>query len=161
MGIMPKKPLLQQLDLPGTWPLYGKMLSIHADNAREFKGKMLEKACDDNGIISVLRPVKKPRYGAYIERMIGNVSREMQKKSGATQNRPDKNRNYDAVDGACYTLAELECELVDWIVNNYHVRKHFELNTTPLQRYKEGIMGDGKNPGAGLPPMPANPEAEA
>ena len=158
MGIMPKKPLLQKLGLPGTWPIYGKMTSMHADNAREFKGNTLKLACKDHGIIPVLRPVKNPKYGAYIERMIGNVALEMSKKLGATQNRPDKGRDYDAVKGARYTLAELECELVDWIVNNYHVRKHSELNTTPLRRYMEGVMGNGKNPGAGLPPMPADPE---
>jgi putative transposase len=158
MGIMPKKPLLQQLDLPGTWPIYGKMGSIHADNAREFKGRMLEKACDDHNIISVLRPVKVPEYGAYIERAIGNIAREMQKKKGATQRRPGINEDYDSVAGAVFTLSELESELVDWIVNSYHINKHSELNTTPLRRYTEGIMGDGKSPGSGLPPLPANPE---
>ena len=158
MGIMPKKPLLQQLGLPGRWPIYGKMNSVHADNAREFKGKTLELACEENNITSVLRPLKKARYGAYIERMIGNISQEMQKKVGATQNHADKHRDYDPVKGAGYTLAELECDLVDWIVNSYHVAKHSELNTTPLQKYMEGIMGDGKNPGAGLPPIPADPE---
>lgn len=158
MAIMPKKPLLQKLGLPSTWPIYGKMTSVHADNAREFKGSTLKLACEDNKIIPVFRPLKKPRYGAYIERMIGNISLEMKKKLGATQNRPDKTKDYDPVEGARYTLAELEAEIVDWIVNNYHVRKHSELNTTPLRRYMEGVMGNGKNPGAGLPPMPADPE---
>ncbi|HQQ63868.1 MAG TPA: Mu transposase C-terminal domain-containing protein [Pseudomonadales bacterium] len=158
MGIMPKKNLLQTLNIPGTWPIYGKMESIHADNAREFKGKTLKLACDEHKIISVLRPVKDPKYGAYIERAIGNISREMQKKKGATQSRPWKNDDYDAVNSAVYTLSELEHELVDWIVNCYHTRKHSALNTTPLQRYKIGIMGDGKIPGCGLPPIPQDTE---
>lgn len=158
MGMMPKKALLQQLGLPGTWPIYGKVGSVHADNAREFKGKMLELACKEHQIISVFRTLKEPRYGAYIERCIGNVSREMQKKQGATQRKPDLNRDYDSVKDAVYTLAELEKDIVDWIVNSYHVSKHRELNTTPLRRYQEGIMGDGKHPGSGLPPIPTDPE---
>lgn len=158
MGMMPKKPLLQQLGLPGTWPIYGKMGSIHADNAREFKGHMLELALREHKIISVFRTLKEPRYGAYIERAIGNIAREMQKKRGATQRKPGINQDYDAVENAVYTLSELERELVDWIVNSYHASKHSELETTPLRRYQEGILGDGKRPGSGLPLIPRNPE---
>jgi putative transposase len=158
LAIMPKKPLLQQLGLPGEWPVFGKMKSIHADNAREFKGKMLEVACNEHKIISVLRPLKRPEYGAYIERSIGNIAREMQKKEGATQRKPGINEDYDARANSIYTLAELEVELVDWIVNRYHVQKHSELNTTPLRRYTQGIMGDDKTPGIGLPSVPTDQE---
>lgn len=158
MGMLPKTDLLAKLSLPGRWPVYGKFRKVLADNAKEFKGTLLQRACEENGIDLQLRPVKTPRYGAYIEAMVGNVNRELHKKRGTTHRSPDISPDYDSSDKSAYTLAVLECEIVDWIVNSYQVTRHSSLNTTPLHKWEQGLLGDAKNPGIGLPPLPVNPE---
>jgi putative transposase len=158
MAMMPKRDLLARLDLPGRWPVYGKFRKVKADNAREFKGSMLTRACDEHNIDLELRPVKTPHYGAYIERMVGNVNRELHKKRGTTHRAPDVSPDYDSSAKAIYTLAELEAEVVDWIVNQYHVSRHSGLNCTPLRKWEQGLLGDNKTPGVGLPLIPIDTE---
>lgn len=158
MGMTKKSDLLATLDLPGRWPVYGKFRKVKFDNAKEFKGKMLERGCDEHHIDLELRPVKVPHYGAYIERMVGNVNKELHKKLGTTHRSPDVSPDYDSSKKAVYTLAELEKEIVDWIVNKHHVSPHSSLSTTPLRKWELGLLGDAKHPGVGLPPMPADPE---
>jgi putative transposase len=158
MAIMPKQELLTQLGLPGQWPVFGKMRKIHADNAREFKGHLLQHACEENNLDLQLRPVKTPRYGAYIEAMVGNVNKQLHSKRGTTHRTPSISPDYDSSGKAIYTLAALECEIVDWIVNNYHVNRHSALETTPLRKWQLGLLGDAKTPGIGLPVLPANRE---
>lgn len=158
MGMMPKRDLLTTLDLPGRWPVYGKFRKVFLDNAKEFKGAVLQRACEEHQIDLQLRPVKTPRYGAYIEAMVGNVNKQLHKRRGTTHRSPDTSPDYDSSDKAVYTLAALECEIVDWIVNSYHVNRHSSLNTTPLHKWEQGLLGDSKTPGVGLPPIPVNPE---
>lgn len=158
MGMMPKRDLLAKLDLPGRWPVYGKFRKVFADNAKEFKGTLLQRACDEHNIDLQLRPVKTPKYGAYIEAMVGNVNKQLHKKRGTTHRAPDVSPDYDSSKKAVYTLASLEIDIVDWIVNKYQVDLHSSLNTTPLHKWEQGLLGDAKTPGVGLPPMPTNTE---
>jgi putative transposase len=143
MSMMRKTKILETLKLPGSWPVYGQMKMVHADNAREFKGKVLELALDEHRIGKDLRPLTKPEYGAHIERLIGNVNREMRNKNGATQNKPGLNPDYDPIKNATLTLSELELEIVDWIVNIYHVRLHTGIQTTPLKKWNDGVASVG------------------
>ncbi|MBI5791883.1 MAG: DDE-type integrase/transposase/recombinase [Rhodocyclales bacterium] len=158
MGMMPKRDLLAELGLPGRWPVFGKIRKIFADNAKEFKGSVLQRACEEHQIDLQLRPVKTPKYGAYIESMVGNVNKQLHKKPGTVHRSPNVSPDYDSSAEAAYTLATLECEIVDWIVNRYHVSVHSSLNTTPLKKWERGLLGDSKAAGIGLPPIPANPE---
>lgn len=158
MAMMRKDELLTKLGLTGSWPVFGKMRKVHADNAKEFKGKMLLAACDEHHIDLQLRPIKTPRYGGHIERMIGNVNREMHKKRGTTHSNPRVSPDYDSDADAIHTLSEIEIDLVDWIVNDYHVNFHSGIKTTPLRRWTEGLRGSRTHPGIGLPDIPTNPE---
>lgn len=158
MGMMPKRDLLTKLGLPGRWPVFGKYRKVFSDNANEFKGALLRRACEEHNIDLQLRPFKKPRYGAYIESMVGNVNKQLHKKRGTTHRAPDISPDYDSSEKSVYTLAALELEIVDWIVNSYHVNLHSSLNTTPLRKWELGLLGDANNPGVGLPPIPLNPE---
>lgn len=158
MAMMPKQPLLAKLDLPGRWPVYGKFRRVHSDNAKEFKGALLQRACDEHNIDLTLRRRKTPRYGAYIERMVGNVNRELHKKPGTTHQSPGISPDYDSSKKAAFTLDVLECEIVDWIVNYYHVNVHSALSGTPLHLWEAGLLGDRDRPGVGLPPLPLDPE---
>jgi putative transposase len=158
MAICPKNELLTRLDLPGEWPVQGKMRKIHTDNAKEFKGHLLQRGCAENRIDLELRPKKRPHYGAYIERMVGNVNRMIHRLPGTTHESPKTSPDYDPAEESAYTMATLEKEIVDWIVNRYHVQKHSELNTTPISKYERGLLGDRNTPGVGLPPVPVDRE---
>nr|WP_279196389.1 transposase family protein [Ralstonia mannitolilytica] len=65
------------------WPFRGPIDVLHMDNAKEFRGKMLAVATREYHIDIHLRPVKQPRYGAHIERLMGTVSEELKELKGA------------------------------------------------------------------------------
>lgn len=44
-AMLPKRGVLARLGVPGEWPVWGKIGTVHADNAREFKGEVLKRAC--------------------------------------------------------------------------------------------------------------------
>lgn len=158
MGMLPKKDYLGSLGVSGQWPVQGKIRKIHCDNAKEFRGETLRFGCREHGINLELRPVKKPRYGAHIERMVGNVNAMLRKKPGTTFSNPQQRGTYESRKKSAYTLAEIEVEVADWIVNHYHVSKHRELKMPPLNAWDQNIMGTATTLGAGLPIQIADPE---
>lgn len=158
MGMLPKKDYLGSLGLSGEWPVQGKIRKIHCDNAKEFRGEALRYGCREHVIDLDLRPVKQPRYGGHIERMVGNVNAMLRKKPGTTFSNPQKRGNYDSRKKSAYTLQEIEVEVADWIVNHYHVSKHSALKMPPRNAWESAIMGSPTKPAAGLPILIADPE---
>lgn len=150
-AILPKEKRLAELGLGDVdWPCWGVMGSLHFDNAREFRGKMLQAACDEYTIDLHLRPVKKPHYGAHIERLMGTVSEELKSIPGATFSGPKEKGEYDAEGNAIMTLDELERWLILFLAE-YHHRPHAGIGMSPLQKYREGLLGTKGKPGRGLP----------
>jgi putative transposase len=91
--------------------------------------------------------------------MIGNVNAMLHKKPGTTFSNPKHRGTYDSKGKASYTLHEAEQEIVDWIVNQYHQKKHSALTMPPIKKWELGIHGDGKSQiGVGLPQPPADPD---
>ena len=151
-SILPKEAWMLQLGVKGSWPLWGKMQTIHADNAGEFRGKMLKKACEEYGLDLTWRPVKKPRYGAHIERLLGNFNSSIHDLEGSTYSNPKEKGNYDPEKDASMSLSEFERWLAELIINRYHLDKHRGLGGfPPISRYEEGIFGNKEIPGIGLP----------
>ena len=151
-AILPKETWLERKGLRDVeWNFYGVMDTLHMDNAREFKGNMLRMAAKEYDIDLHLRPVKRPHYGAHIERLMGTVSEELKVLPGATFANPKQKGVYDAEGNANMTFDELE----EWLIHlfhHYHVRVHSELGTTPLEMWKMGILGGkGGKVGRGLP----------
>jgi putative transposase len=151
-AIMPKEKWLSRLGVSTTadWPFWGVMGILHMDNAREFRGDMLKVACNEYDIDLHLRPVKKPRYGAHIERLMGTVSEGLKTVKGATFSGPDEKGVYDAEGNACMTFGELEKWLVLFFAR-YHRKVHAGIGTTPLTKWREGLLGTKGTPGRGLP----------
>jgi putative transposase len=157
--MLPKNDWLDQRPTNGgKWPFFGTMDALHCDNAREFRGDMLSVACNEYDIDLILRPVKKPRYGAHIERLMGTVSEALKSLKGATFSGPEERGEYDADGNACLTLEELEKWLI-LMFTNYHCNVvHSGIGTTPEQRWREGLMGNKILPRRGLQPPPADTE---
>ncbi|PTQ92278.1 putative transposase [Mucilaginibacter yixingensis] len=148
-AILPKELWLSRLDVPGKWPCHGVMRSLYMDNAREFRGRSLERSCQEYGIEINFRPVTKPHYGGHIERLMGTVLREIHALPGTTFSNIKDRKHYDSEGKACFTLTELEKWVADFIVGVYHQRKHSGIGTTPLARYNEGISGNLHQIGVG------------
>jgi putative transposase len=143
-AILAKELWLTDLDVKGSWPCSGLMRSIYLDNAKEFHGLMLERACQEYGIEINFRPVTKPHYGGHIERLLGTILGELHALPGTTFSNIKDRRYYDPEGKACFTLKELEQWLATFIVGVYHQREHTALRETPLARYNAGISGSGQ-----------------
>ena len=60
------------------------MSTVHADNAKEFRGTMLRKAYQEYGIHLHWRPVRRPHFGGHIERLLGTLNHEIHNLPGST-----------------------------------------------------------------------------
>lgn len=152
-ALLRKDSLLESIDKPefnAFWPTYGAMDVIHVDNAREFRGDMLKYATKEYNIDLNLRPVKNPRYGAHIERLMGTFSQTLKKVPGATFSGPNEKGEYKAEDCAILTIDELEKWLISEICK-YHTEDHAGIGVCPLQKWDEGIVGTKTQRGRGLP----------
>jgi putative transposase len=124
---------------------------VHADNAREFHGRMLQKAAENYGIEVQWRPMARPHYGGHIERLLGTFNHDIHALPGTTFSNPQARGSYNSDKASALTLSEFERWLTIHIVEIYHQRLHSELGTTPIKRYEEGLFGTAEQPGPGLP----------
>lgn len=150
-AILPKEAWLRRLNVTSVeWPVWGVMGVLHMDNAREFRGDMLKVACRQYDIDMHLRPVKKPRYGAHIERLMGTVTQGLKSIKGATFSGPQEKGEYDAEGNACMTFSEIERWLILFFAK-YHIETHNGIGMSPLRKWREGLLGPKNKPGRGLP----------
>ena len=156
MAILPKDRFLSDLGVPGKWPAYGLMRSVHLDNAKEFRGNVLKRAFDEYAIDLKLRPAKTPHFGGHIERFMGRLADLMHTLPGTTFSSPSKRKGYDAENEATLTLGEVERFITEFIVNVYHCEFHEGIRMTPIDRWSSAIAGDDLMPGMGLPRIPAD-----
>jgi putative transposase len=150
-AVLSKDQWLTRLGLETSWPCWGVMQRIHADNGREFRGNMLQRACKEYSIDLEWRPVKTPHYGAHIERLLGTFNQEIHALPGTTFSSPTLRGEYDSESLAVMTMAEFEKWIVTYITGVYHQREHGSLKTSPLQQYEKGILGTNEMAGRGLP----------
>lgn len=150
-AILVKDHWLAKRDLDVEWPIYGKMQKIHVDNAKEFRGNMLKRACQQHGIILEFRPRGQPNYGPHVERAFRTFMQEVHDIPGTTFSSIKDKLDYDSEGKACMTLSELELWFTVFIVYCYHHRPHRGISdVAPLNIYKEAIFGTREKPGIGL-----------
>lgn len=156
-ALFPKDAWLRSLGLAAdAWPFYGPFGAVHADNAKEFRGLMLQRAAETHGFRIEWRPVKTPEYGAHIERYMGTVQGQMKLQPGATESDVKKRDRRQAEKSAALTLGEYTRQLTRWITGKYHHEKHAELGMPPIERWKQGLAPSAHGPGIGLPPRLGN-----
>jgi putative transposase len=156
-AICPKREYLARLGVGGDWPVWGTMGVVHADNAKEFRGNVLKRACDEYKIDLQWRPVQLPHFGGHIERMMGTMATEIHKLPGTTFSNIKKRKNYDSEKMAAMTLREFERHIVDFIVNIYHERVHSTILMPPKRKWALGVLGTADQPGIGSPAVPRDP----
>lgn len=155
-AILPKEEWLAKHDIHISWPCWGFMRKIYADNAGEFRGDMMKRACKEYGMDLEWRVVKTPRYGAHIESLLGTILEEIHTLPGTTFSNPKERGDYDAEKEAVLTQSQFETWLTNYIVGDYHQREHSALGTSPLNQFEKGIFGSKEKPGTGLPPRVFN-----
>ncbi|WP_241330093.1 helix-turn-helix domain-containing protein [Chryseobacterium arthrosphaerae] len=151
-AILGKETYLHKLGVEGSWGCWGVMETIHVDNAKEFRGIMLKKACENYGINLEFRPVATPHYGGHIERFLGSFSKAVHDLPGTTFSNIQERSTYKSEKHASFTLAEFEKWMVTYIVNVYHKTVHSGIGMTPEEKYIDGIFGNNETKGMGLPP---------
>ncbi|AZB34810.1 helix-turn-helix domain-containing protein [Chryseobacterium bernardetii] len=155
-SILSKESILEKYELDAEWPCWGTMKTLHLDNAKEFRGNMLKKACQNYGINIEHRPVATPHWGGHVERLLGTFSKEIHNLSGSTFSNINERENYNSIEKASLTIGEFEKWLVIYIVNIYHQKKHSGIMMSPLEKFKNGIFGINGEMGTGLPPKLVN-----
>jgi len=161
-GVLRKEQYLNELGIEGKWEIWGipKNLTIHTDNAKEFRSKDFNRFCEEFGISLTYRPRKMPSYGGHIERFMRTLNTEIHNLHGSTFSNPQKKGEYESEKKAIFTLNDLEKWIAHWIVNIYHKKVHSEINMSPEKRFQEGIIGNEHQKGIGLPPIISGQEAE-
>ncbi|WP_324673102.1 helix-turn-helix domain-containing protein [Hymenobacter sp. GOD-10R] len=149
-AILPKELGMRKLDVDGEWPCWGVPRLLHLDNAREFRGNMLQTASKEYGFKLQWRIIGRPEYGGHIERLMGTVLQEIHMLPGTTFSNIKARGRYDSEGKAVLTLHELEVWLTRYFVSIYHQRNHTALGATPLQQFLKGMRGsagaDGVQP---------------
>ncbi len=137
-----KAAYLQRLGLPDVdWPMYGKPIKIHLDNAAEFHSDALKRGCEQHGIKRDYRPKKQPHFGGIIERVIGTAMQMCHELPGTTFSNVQERGKYDSEKRAALTLHELEKWLV-LAISTYHGSFHNTLKLPPASLWKKAIKSE-------------------
>jgi putative transposase len=151
-SILPKDEWLLLHKVDSQWPIWGVPRTIHVDNGADFRSNNFQQSCLAHGINLEFRPVKQPRYGGHIERMLGTVLREIHDLPGTTFSSIKEREGYDAEKHAAMTKSELEEWLVTLICKLYHQRRHSSIGMSPLKKWEIGVFGNMEVQGVGVPP---------
>lgn len=155
-SILPKEDWLLLHNIDSQWPIWGFPRTIHVDNGADFRSKDFRKSCSANQIDLEFRPVKVPRYGGHIERLLGTLLTEIHDLPGTTFSSVKDREGYDSEKHAAMTKSEFEEWLVGHICKVYHQRLHKQIGMSPLRKWEIGIFGNGEIHGIGLPPRPTD-----
>lgn len=149
--ILPKDAILARFGIDTYWPCQGIPGIIHLDNAREFRGNVLKMSCNEYGIELKFRKIKKPEYGAHIERLMGTFMSEVHALPGTTFSNVQDRGEYNSEKEAAMTLEDFEKWLLN-LIRAYHHRPHSELGMPPIQKYLQSLEGNDDQPGIGMLP---------
>lgn len=155
-AVSPKTGWLAEHGTDAEWPVWGFPQKIHVDNAAEFRSDGLRRSCLNHDIDIEFRPVKQPRYGGHIERLLGTLLREIHDLPGTTFASVSQREGYNSDKKAAMTLGEFETWLTNLICRVYHQRTHRTLGSSPLAQWETGIFGNSATAGIGMPPIPGD-----
>jgi putative transposase len=150
-AILTKDEWLDELSVKVDWPCWGKFRKLHCDNAKEFRGTVIGRACEEHKITVEHRPKGRPRYGGHVERGFRTFMRRLHTVKGTTFSDIKERAKYDSSGRAIMTRRELERWFTIYIAKYYPNKFHRGIKDTPLHRYKAGILGTDGHMGIGLP----------
>ncbi|AYV45189.1 hypothetical protein CFHF_03740 [Caulobacter flavus] len=156
-AITRKEVWLREVGFDMTWPVWGLPQIVMADNAKEFRGTMLRRFLSQEERELINRPVKRPQFGAHIERFFGTLAKKVKSIPGATGSNVKERQSRDSAKTAALTLRDLELHLLS-VLWEYMNTEHSSLGgLTPLQKWRSCFFEDGRQVRE-LPQEPADLE---
>ncbi|NWN84124.1 MAG: DDE-type integrase/transposase/recombinase [Halomonas sp.] len=155
-AMLPKDEWLLLHHVEADWPVWGTPVTIHVDNGPDFRSEAFRRSCLAYGINLEFRPVKQPRYGGHIERLLGSLLKEIHDLPGTTFSSIKDKEGYDPEKHAAMTKSEFEEWLVALICKVYHQRLHTGIGMSPMKKWEIGVFGNAEVKGVGLAPRPAD-----
>ena len=155
-AICRKEVWLRNRGIDTSWPIWGKMRALFADNGPDFRCKALDMACQEHSITINWRPLGKPEYGGHIERLMRTVKSDLSDLKGTTFRNPVDRGEYDSEGRAIFSFSEFEQWLTVYITKYYHQKKHSALDTSPIKKLEQGILYGDDMPPIGLPSVVEN-----
>lgn len=155
-SMLPKDDWLLLHGVEAEWPVWGTPRTIHVDNGPDFRSESFRRSCLAHGINLEFRPVRQPRYGGHIERLLGSLLKEIHDLPGTTFSSIKDKEGYDPEKHAAMTKSEFEEWLVSLICKVYHQRRHSGIGMSPMKKWEIGVFGNAEVHGVGLAPRPAD-----
>ncbi|SMF94997.1 putative transposase [Methylomagnum ishizawai] len=150
-AMLPKDEWLMLHKVDAKWPVWGIPVTIHVDNGPDFRSDNFQRSCQMYGINLEFRPVKQPRFGGHIERLLGTLLKEIHALPGTTFSSIKEKDEYNPEKHATMTKSEFEEWLVTLICKVYHQRLHSTIGMSPLRKWEIGIFGNAEVQGIGMP----------
>lgn len=155
-SILPKEAWLNLHNVRGEWPVWGFPRVVHTDNGPDFQAENFRRSCSNYNIENQFRPVKRPKYGGHIERLLGTFMRELHELPGTTHSSVPDRAGYDSDKHAALTMSEFEEWLVKTIII-YHNRVHSGIYMPPARKWHLGFFGSrGVDALVSVPPRPVD-----
>jgi putative transposase len=156
-SITRKEAWLREIGFEMIWPVWGIPQIVMADNAKEFRGTMLRRFLSQEDRELINRPVKRPQFGAHIERFFGTLARKVKAVPGATGANLTERKTRNSAKTASLTLQDLELHLLS-LLKEYMNRPHASLGgLSPLQKWRSCFFEEGVQVRE-LPEEPSNLE---
>jgi putative transposase len=146
--MLPKEAWLAKLGVDGPWPCWGLAARIHLDNAKEFHGEMLRRACEQYGIVLEYRPGGATAHGQSYRAAAGNA-----------HGRAARVTRCDVLESAAARNLRFRCNgrddaarnrtwLTEYIVGVYHAKHQSQDPEVAVPtRWTAGVMGDPETDG--------------
>lgn len=140
-AILPKTYVKDRFpEVGGEWDAYGLIDQLVCDNGLEFHAQDLEAACAELGIHVIYCPTRAPQMKGRIERVLKTLNYGLvHLQPGTTFAKYDKRHAYDSERTAVLTLEALQEIVHRWSIDIYSMTFHRGIQTTPKQKWDEGI----------------------
>jgi putative transposase len=138
-AVLPKEAWLAARSVTLPWSVAGLPRCVHVDNAREFHSQAFERGCRQHGIQIEYRPVRTPRYGGHIERLMGTLMGRIHALPGTTFSNTCARGAADPEAAAVLTLGEFEAVFTLEVLGPYHMEVHSALGIPPLAAWAERL----------------------
>lgn len=144
---LPKTNMLASMGLHKiSWQMYGLPETLHADNAPEFKSKVLKANLQRFGIEVEHRDVGKKHQGGHIERLIGTMMKGyIHFLRGTTYSNVQQRGGENSEGRAVYTISELRKAIVCYI-SAYNNSKHSSIHMSPAEKWDKYYLENKSAP---------------
>ncbi len=107
-AMCPKEGWLAARGIPDGWPMFGRPRLLVTDSAKEFKGHVFQRGCEDYGIDIRYRDRGRVHQGGVVERLLGKLNAVLATQPGSTGRSVADRDEYPAERRARLSFADLE-----------------------------------------------------